>query len=111
MIDLHTHLWEHGPGPLRVERGRLEAYCDQAAARGVTTIAVTEHLERFRQARDLLGEPEITATPRRPDRPGRWPAIQARLADPQTWKDLVYQFLQFPLGIATFTIATSKSRR
>jgi histidinol-phosphatase (PHP family) len=56
MIDLHTHLWEHGAGPLRVERGRLEAYCDQAAARGVTTIAVTEHLERFRQARDLLGD-------------------------------------------------------
>ena len=56
MIDLHTHLWEHGPGPLRVERGRLEAYCDRAAARGVTTIAVTEHLERFRQARDLLGD-------------------------------------------------------
>jgi histidinol-phosphatase (PHP family) len=54
MIDLHTHLWEHGPGSLRVERGRLEAYCDQAAARGVTTIAVTEHLERFRQLRPLL---------------------------------------------------------
>lgn len=55
MIDLHTHLWEHGhPGPLRVERGQLEAYCDQAAARGVTTLAVTEHLERFRQVRSLL---------------------------------------------------------
>jgi histidinol-phosphatase (PHP family) len=54
MIDLHTHLWEHGPGSLRVERGRLEAYCDRAAARGVTTIAVTEHLERFQQARPLL---------------------------------------------------------
>ena len=54
MIDLHTHLWEHGPGPLRVERARLEDYCDQAAARGVMTIAVTEHLERFREVRPIL---------------------------------------------------------
>ena len=57
-----------------------------------------------RLVRDLLGAADVRASRRRPERPGRWPAIQARLADPQTWKDLIYQFCQFPFGLATFTI-------
>ena len=32
-------------------------------------------------------------------------APAARLADPATWKDLVFLFLQLPLGIASFVIA------
>jgi signal transduction histidine kinase len=36
---------------------------------------------------------------------GWWRKLQARLADPATWKDLVFLFLQLPLGIASFVIA------
>ncbi len=32
--------------------------------------------------------------------------IGARLADPATWKDLVFLMLQLPLGIVSFTLAT-----
>ena len=55
--------------------------------------------------RSLLGAHDVDATYRRPTRPGRWPAVQARLADPQTWKDLGYVLMQLPFGIAGFTIA------
>jgi signal transduction histidine kinase len=54
--------------------------------------------------RGLLGA-EVHAHYRQPERDGWWPSVQARLADPQTWKDLGYLLVQFPLGIATFTIA------
>lgn len=54
MLDYHLHLWEHGPRPLEVTLERVAAYCEQAAARGVSEIAVTEHLHRFRQADSLL---------------------------------------------------------
>lgn len=50
MLDYHLHLWDHGtPGrPVRVEQ--LRAYCERAAEAGVTEIALTEHLFRFREA-------------------------------------------------------------
>jgi signal transduction histidine kinase len=35
-----------------------------------------------------------------------WDKLKATLADPATWKDLVFLLLQFPLGIASFVIAT-----
>jgi signal transduction histidine kinase len=54
--------------------------------------------------RGLLGA-DVRASYRRPERQGWWPAAKARLGDPQTWKDLGYLLCQFPLGIATFTIA------
>ena len=55
MLDYHLHLWEHGPRPLEVTLERVAAYCDAAAKHGVTEIALTEHLSRFRQADALLG--------------------------------------------------------
>jgi len=36
---------------------------------------------------------------------GRWKRLRARLADPATWKDLVFLLLQFPLGLASFVVA------
>ena len=55
MLDYHLHLWPHHEHetPLRVEQ--LAEYCEQAAAAGVTELALTEHLFRFRQADVLLG--------------------------------------------------------
>jgi signal transduction histidine kinase len=53
--------------------------------------------ERFLIAH-LLGV-DASAHYRRPERPGAWQSVLARLGDPQTWKDLVYLFVQFPLGI------------
>src|SRR5919108_2625806 len=35
-----------------------------------------------------------------------WEKLKSTLADPATWKDLVFLLLQFPLGIASFVIAT-----
>ena len=55
MLDYHLHLWEHGPRPLEVTLEQVSAYCAQAAKHGVTEIALTEHLSRFRQADALLG--------------------------------------------------------
>jgi histidinol-phosphatase (PHP family) len=55
VLDYHLHLWPHSQHetPLRLEQ--LAEYCAQAQAAGVTELAVTEHLFRFRQADALLG--------------------------------------------------------
>jgi len=55
VLDYHLHLWPHHEHdtPLRVEQ--LADYCAQAEAAGVTELALTEHLFRFRQAEALLG--------------------------------------------------------
>ena len=55
MLDYHLHLWPHHEHdtPLRVEQ--LAEYCERAQAAGVTELALTEHLFRFRQADALLG--------------------------------------------------------
>ena len=55
MLDYHLHLWPHHEHdtPLRVEQ--LADYCERAQAAGVTELALTEHLFRFRQADSLLG--------------------------------------------------------
>ncbi len=55
MLDYHLHLWPHSEHetPLRPEQ--LAEYCARAQAAGVTELAVTEHLFRFRQADALLG--------------------------------------------------------
>ncbi|HEX2416227.1 MAG TPA: sensor domain-containing protein [Thermoleophilaceae bacterium] len=48
------------------------------------------------------------ASPYRPAPAGGnwWQRLQARLADPATWKDLLFLMLQLGLGIVSFTIAT-----
>ena len=55
MLDYHLHLWPHTEHdtPLRIEQ--LAAYCARAQEAGVTELALTEHLFRFRQADALLG--------------------------------------------------------
>ena len=55
MLDYHLHLWPHHEHdtPLRIEQ--LAEYCARAQAVGVTELALTEHLFRFRQADALLG--------------------------------------------------------
>ena len=54
MLDYHLHLWPHGRQPEALTVERLAAYCERAAAAGVTEIAVTEHLFRFTQADAVL---------------------------------------------------------
>ena len=49
---------------------------------------------------------DATAHYRRPPHPGFAAQVMTRLGDPQTWKDLVYLFVQLPLGILWFVIAT-----
>jgi len=55
VLDYHLHLWPHSERetPLRIEQ--LAAYCARAQEAGVTELALTEHLFRFRQADALLG--------------------------------------------------------
>lgn len=57
MLDYHVHLWPHedraDSEELRI--ARLAAYCERAAGAGVREIAVTEHLFRFVEARELVG--------------------------------------------------------
>lgn len=55
MLDYHLHLWPHGRRAEGETVERLAAYCERAAAGGVTEIAVTEHLFRFAQADAVLG--------------------------------------------------------
>jgi signal transduction histidine kinase len=38
---------------------------------------------------------------------GWWDRLRARLADPATWKDLTFLFLQFPFGLLSFIIAAT----
>ncbi len=55
--------------------------------------------------RGMLGF-DVSAHYRESDDPRWWPAFQARLADPQTWKDLVYLVVQLPIGIVWFVLTT-----
>jgi signal transduction histidine kinase len=41
---------------------------------------------------------------RRPSRDGVWPAVTARIAEAQTWKDVAYLLCQLPLGVLWFTL-------
>jgi signal transduction histidine kinase len=38
---------------------------------------------------------------------GHWGLIRSRLADPATWKDLLFLLFQFPLGTLAFSLATA----
>ncbi len=55
MLDYHLHLWPHSQGDAQTTVEQVAAYCELAAFRGITEIAVTEHLFRFTQAKDRLG--------------------------------------------------------
>jgi signal transduction histidine kinase len=48
------------------------------------------------------------ASPYRPlPESGWWERLRARLADPATWKDLTFLFLQFPFGLLAFIVSTT----
>jgi signal transduction histidine kinase len=48
------------------------------------------------------------ASPYRPlPEGGWWDRLRARLADPATWKDLTFLFLQFPFGLLSCIVATT----
>jgi histidinol-phosphatase (PHP family) len=47
MLDMHTHVWEHGPGTPAPTYDQLANICDVANAAGITEIAITEHCHRF----------------------------------------------------------------
>ncbi len=53
MIDCHTHLQPHGQKP-PMTRERIDEYVRVGLERGLTQIAITEHLFRFQEAYDLL---------------------------------------------------------
>lgn len=55
MLDYHLHLWPHGPRTLDATLEQVAAYCRAATDAGVSEIALTEHLFRFRQADAVLG--------------------------------------------------------
>jgi len=55
VLDYHLHLWPHSQSDAQATVEQVAAYCELAAARGITEIAVTEHLFRFTQAKDRLG--------------------------------------------------------
>jgi histidinol-phosphatase (PHP family) len=50
VLDYHLHLWPHGERAAGPTLEELAAYCERAHQAGVTEIALTEHLFRFRQA-------------------------------------------------------------
>jgi histidinol-phosphatase (PHP family) len=53
LVDCHTHLQPHGQQPpMTIER--IREYVDAGARRGVTHVAITEHLFRFQEAYRLL---------------------------------------------------------
>jgi histidinol-phosphatase (PHP family) len=55
MLDYHVHLWMHGhQDSLQATVDQLAAYCEHAAQRGVTEIAITEHVSRFVQVDRVL---------------------------------------------------------
>jgi histidinol-phosphatase (PHP family) len=55
VLDYHLHLWPHGQRDSAPTVEQVAAYCERAAAAGVTEVALTEHLFRFVQADALLG--------------------------------------------------------
>jgi histidinol-phosphatase (PHP family) len=52
-VDSHVHLQPHGQRP-PANRALLESYVESANSTDVETVAITEHLFRFREAYDLL---------------------------------------------------------
>ncbi len=55
VLDYHLHLWPHSQGDAEATIEQVAAYCERAVDAGVEEIALTEHLFRFTQAKDLLG--------------------------------------------------------
>jgi histidinol-phosphatase (PHP family) len=54
-LDYHLHLWPHSQRDAEATIEQVAAYCRRAVEVGVEEIALTEHLFRFTQAKELLG--------------------------------------------------------
>ena len=55
VLDYHLHLWPHSQSDAQPPSTRWPPTASGPVAPGVTEIALTEHLFRFTQAKDLLG--------------------------------------------------------
>jgi histidinol-phosphatase (PHP family) len=55
VLDYHLHLWPHEQATTWMRLDQVAAYCEAAASRGVTQLALTEHLFRFTAAVDVVG--------------------------------------------------------
>jgi histidinol-phosphatase (PHP family) len=47
VLDYHLHLWPHEESSVWFKLDQIADYCDEAAAHGVTELALTEHTSRF----------------------------------------------------------------
>jgi histidinol-phosphatase (PHP family) len=56
VLDYHLHLWEHSQSDVGYALDQVAAYCEQAARRGVTEVALTEHAFRFRDVLSAVGD-------------------------------------------------------
>jgi histidinol-phosphatase (PHP family) len=56
VIDYHLHLWPHSERSVAYELDQIAEYCERAATRGVTELALTEHAHRFRDVRATIGD-------------------------------------------------------
>jgi histidinol-phosphatase (PHP family) len=54
VLDYHLHLWPHEESDVALNLDQIAAYCEHAQAAGVVEVALTEHLFRFTQSRDLM---------------------------------------------------------
>jgi histidinol-phosphatase (PHP family) len=54
MLDYHLHLWPHSESSTACQIDQVAQYCEEAAAAGVTELALTEHLHRFVEMRPIL---------------------------------------------------------
>jgi len=55
VIDYHLHLWPHSESSVWFKLDQIAAYCEEAAAHGVTELALTEHSHRFVDVMDTVG--------------------------------------------------------
>ncbi|MEI8127109.1 MAG: histidinol-phosphatase [Actinomycetota bacterium] len=56
MIDYHLHLWPHSDSSVWFRLDQIAEYCEVAATRGVSELALTEHAHRFRDVRSTVGD-------------------------------------------------------
>ncbi len=54
MLDYHLHLWPHREASTWLALEQVAAYCEAAAAAGVTHLALTEHLHRFVEVQPII---------------------------------------------------------
>lgn len=54
MLDYHLHLWPHREATTWLSLDQVAEYCEAAGRAGVTHLALTEHLHRFRDVQPIL---------------------------------------------------------